>query len=193
MLKCPYEDERRGDLIVDGITMESGCRCHILMVATGFIVSCGVGNCRLCIKNEEWNQQGAPQLKPRAKPVMPTEQDAMAIIRASKHFSGLYLSSLKGRLIAGDCPRYQGPNPVDIFQTFEKLLQFAGETTARETLGLMFEKQSRIPESDGGHPADVLAVKLEALATANGMEDVLIQIVEDHERAAEIISGAQAV
>ena len=80
---------------------------------------------------------------------------------------------LKARLIAGDCPRYQVPNPVDLDSAFTLLRMKGGDAVARETLPLMFEHQAAIPESAGGHKAETLARKLTELAERNGMGKAL--------------------
>ena len=80
---------------------------------------------------------------------------------------------LQARLIAGDCPRYQVPNPVDLDSAFTLLRMKGGDAVARETLPLMFAHQAGIPESAGGHKAETLARKLTELAERNGMGKAL--------------------
>ena len=172
MLRCPYEDNRSPDRTVpNGETLEQGSRCHVLMVACGFVASCCERNCKRCIENKEWNVPGVPQVEPEATPRAPTEQDAMTIIRQSVFFSRLYRSSLRGRLIAGDCPRYQEPNPVDIRSAFDKFTAISDKHEQAELIQGMLRHQADISEDSGGHPPKVLDEKLRKLAREYGVED----------------------
>lgn len=89
---------------------------------------------------------------------------------------------LRARLIAGDCPRFQKPNPVDMPAAFALYRQKAGDDKARSLLAEAFERQAAIPEEDGGDPIKTLVEKFAALAAANGMTATMDQIGEEHGR-----------
>ncbi len=177
-MHCPYEQNRRSD--EEGGT----ARCMVLAVACGFVVSNAGPICAGCISSESWNAAaGVPQLKAEDEARTPLEKDATALVKESPFFESLYKQSLKARLIGGDCPRYQVPNPVDVDATFTKYRTASGDALARELLTTMYERQSKIQESDGGDSAEVLAGKMATLAEKNGMEDTLLEAVAAHERA----------
>ncbi len=179
MLHCPYEQNRH-------IT-ETGsvARCMVLTVACGFVVSNASGICEYCISGEAWNDAATvPQLKPEDESRTPPEKDAIALVQESPFFESLYKQSLKARLIGGDCPLYQGPNPVDIGAAFTKYKETCGEVDAEDLLVQMYERQSRLSVADGGDPDEVLADKMAALAEKHGMEEALLEAAISHERAA---------
>ena len=176
MLHCPYENNRQ---VADG---SDKAQCLVLSVACGFVVT--LDGCDVCIDGERWNNADVPQLKPEDAARTPLEKDATALVKEDPFFESLYKQALKGRLIGGDCPRYQIPNPVDVDAAFTKYRTAAGDQAARYTLTEMYEYQSKIQESDGGDSAEVLADKMATLAEKNGMEDVLLEAVVAHERAA---------
>ena len=76
----------------------------------------------------------------------------------------LLIEGLIGRLLGGDCPRYQNANPVDLHDAFGRLAPLIGQTRQADVIKRMFRFQAAIRESDGGHPSAVLAQKLTALA-----------------------------
>lgn len=184
MLHCPYQQNRAAPFDEEGKPQKEDAKCMILTVACGFIVSIGETICAYCINGQTWNDADVPQLNPDAEARTPSESDVMKLVAASAFFASLYKQSLSARLIGGDCPRYQGPNPVNMSAAFTKYRTAKGDAETKDLLVEMFEKQSRIPESDGGDPPEVLAAKLAASAAENDMEDALLEAIERHELAA---------
>ena len=89
---------------------------------------------------------------------------------------------LRARILGGDCPRYQAPNPVDMGAAFALYRTLAGDEAARALLTDAFRWQARIPVEDGGHPIETLFALFDALAAANGMSDVMDQVGEEYGR-----------
>ena len=94
----------------------------------------------------------------------------MALCKESPFFESLYKQSLKGRLIGGDCPRYQGPNPVDLGVAFTKYRTSTNDSEAENLLSEMLDRQLGKAEVniDGVHPESVVRDKIATLAEDNG-------------------------
>ena len=162
-MHCPYEKNRHAP--EDGAMAQ----CMVLSIACGFTVSNGGPLCEYCISGPAWNDADIVQLKPESKERSPSEADALKLVEQSPFFKSLYHDSLRARLISGDCPRYQGSNPVDVNAAFAKFQAAAGVVAAKDTLVEMFERQSMIAEADGGDSAEVLVGKITLLAEKHGM------------------------
>ncbi len=126
-------------------------RCAKLSAAAGFICSVPHTHCAAC------QAEGGP-----SRPVAETRAMGAAL-----------KALLRGRLSAGDCPRYQGINPVDMRQAFQRFTELAKPAEQRELLQRMFLHQARIAESKGGHPVEVVVEKLVALAAKHDLDDAL--------------------
>ena len=77
------------------------------------------------------------------------------------------------RITAGDCPKFQAPNPVDLDDAF---LKFASRTTAKQQRQLLIQavtEWSALPPEDGGHPPEVIEQKAQKIAKDHGLEKVL--------------------
>ena len=177
-MQCPYEGRRDKD----GMAI-----CNVLVAACGFTVSNSANICEACISGAVWNDADVPQLNADDKPRMPSDADALKLVNGTGFFGGLYKQSLRSRLVGGDCPRYQGLNPVDVGAAFAKYKNATSRTDAEDLLIEMYERQSRLGVEDGGDTEEVVADKLAVLAELNGMEEVLLEAAIEHERAAAIL------
>ncbi len=186
-LHCPYERNRRPPFDMEGNPQDETAQCRIVTVACGFIVSNGGSICEYCISGTAWNDAHVPQLKPEDEARTPSEADAMALVQESPFFASLYRQSLKGRLIGGDCPLYQGPNPVDLSAAFTKYRDAFGDAGAKDLLTEMLVVQLRKAKAkvDGVHPESVVREKIATLAEDNGFVAP--------EQAARIRSGEEDV
>ena len=164
-------DIQREDGEVELVDKGSTASCRILIVACRFVVSNNAPICARCISNEAWNDAaGVPQLRPEDEARIPPESDAMALVRESPFFQSLYKQSLKGRLIGGDCPRYQEPNPVDLSVAFAGYRTATSDSEAEDLLAEMLDKQLAKAKAniDGTHPESVVRDKIATLAEENG-------------------------
>jgi len=80
--------------------------------------------------------------------------------------------------LSGELPRV--PHVVNMRAAFARFRALAGYQEARALLRRMFLRQAAIKEQDGGLPATALAARFREIAQAEGMEDVLDQLVERH-------------
>lgn len=99
--------------------------------------------------------------------------------QASAQFQQLLRGALASRLIAGDLPKYQTANPVDLAAAFAKHRAVAGEEATRGLLKRMIHAQKAIKPEEGGHAPEVLGEKLLNLAEAHGMVDALEEAIEE--------------
>ena len=140
---------------------ESFVLCGKLTEACGFRVSFQRRFCEACLSNGR-----------HAEPV-----------ETSPQWAAEYRGALESRLISGDVPLYQEPNPVDLQAAFAKFKKLAQKPQQRALLKRMFRRQAALPPDRGGHPPEVTAEKIEALAKAHGMEDVIQEIREEYGNA----------
>ena len=174
-MQCPYEGRR----LEDGTAI-----CNVLTAACGFTVSnCG-SICAYCIGGTAWNDADVPQLKPDDKPRMPTEADAMRLVTDSPFFASLYEQSLHGRLVSGDCPKYQEKAPFNMTEAFAKYKAKYGYVDAEDLLMQMYERHARLTEEEGGDTIEVMAAKIAALAEEHEMEEALLEVALAHEKPA---------
>ena len=96
---------------------------------------------------------------------------------------------LRGRLLAGDAPRFQAANPVDMNAAVGTYRRLNGGPAARDLLKQMFRAHSARTEAAGGYPPAVVAQKIEALANANDMADVIDEIRRDYGGAGRYRAG----
>ena len=101
-------------------------------------------------------------------------------VETSPLWAAEYRGALEGRLIAGDAPLYQEPNPIDLGAAFAKFKALSEKAAQRGLLKRMFRRQAAVPQAQGGHPPEVIAQKIEALAHAHGLEDVLAEIRREY-------------
>ena len=78
-----------------------------------------------------------------------------------------------GRLLHGDCPMYQGPNPIDIVAAANRLKALLSEDDRRVLLHEVADKWSELSNVSGGHPAEVVEEKLRQLARTWNLESEL--------------------
>lgn len=164
-MHCPYEKNRVS--AEDGY----GAQCMVLTVACGFTVSNDGPICEYCISGIGWNDaQGVPQLNPEDEARTPPEADAMALVQESPFFELLYKQSLGGRLMGGDCPLYQGPNPVDMSDAFAKYRTATSNLEAEDLLADMLDKQLTKARAlvNGVDSESVVRDKIATLAEDNG-------------------------
>ncbi len=169
-MHCPYEENRHteGDM--------SEVKCLVLCVACGFVMSFKdlISNtwstCEHCISNEAWNDANVPQLKPEDEARTPPEADAMALVQESPFFKSLYIGFLRARLMGGDCPLYQGPNPIDLSATFTKYRTATDDREAEDLLAEMLDRWLGKAKAgvNGVHPENVARDKIATLAEDNG-------------------------
>lgn len=144
LVNCPYARE------VPAVDYAVNCR-HLTRAA-GFLISPCIECCKACI------QAGGP-----TRPV----RDTPFLANQLKHF-------LIARLNGGDCPLRQAPNPVDVNDAFAKLAAITpNRAELGERLKTMFLKWLAIPEERGGHPSEIIAQKIEAIAAAHDLTNVL--------------------
>ena len=168
MIECQHVESQRWDKPDSGII-----KCRVLQAATGLRCACHHRVCEQCLAS------GLAQ-EPASDP------------RWVARIKGAMIS----RLVSGDLPRYQQPDPVDVPALFARFIalaakdrerdgqgRFVNETEARDLLKRMFAWQAAIPQNQGGHPTAVLVSKFDALAKAHGMEHVLEEIVSEHANA----------
>ena len=137
---------------------EKFATCNKFSDEAGFICSITKKHCLTCIENK-WNNvpiADIPEMKQLLK--------------------AFFLS----RLIAGDCPRYQVPNPVDIKKAMTKLKPLISNDELEEVFESMIYNQSRIKESDGGHPLTTLNTKFNEIAVEFEMQPVLEKLAGKH-------------
>jgi len=163
-LHCPYEQNRSS--AKDG----EGAICLVLCVACDFTVSNGGKICEYCIGGKAWNDADVPQLEPGAKTRTPSQADAIKLVETSPFFASLYKQSLRSRLIGGDCPLYQGPNPVNVGDAFIKYRTASGDLGAQDLLAEMLDRQLQKAKSnvEGCDPVSVVKDKIATLAEDNG-------------------------
>jgi len=85
----------------------------------------------------------------------------------------LAINALKGRIMGGDCPRYQRHNPFDVRATFAKLASLVDRTELREVYREALDAWARIRPEDGGHDELTVAEKAEQIATDLSLEKEL--------------------
>jgi len=102
----------------------------------------------------------------------------------SKMLSRLYKTDLAARIIAGDCPRFQEPNPVNMPEAFAKYVCISKLDEQANLIKQAYIYQCAIPEAEGGLSAEDLGVEFEALAAQFGLTDALDQVVSAQEEAA---------
>jgi len=124
--------------------------CKLLSEASGFKRACSEKFCQHCMESGA-NDQGI----------------------SHPGLNQVFVGGLRARLLSGDCPRYQTPNPIDLSDVFATYREAAGDDAARALLPMMLRRQGAIAEDQGGHPPNVVARKLLDLAKANDMEDAL--------------------
>ena len=170
MLHCPYEQNRQPPLDAKGEPQEQMAQCMVLTVACDFIVSNGEAICAYCIGGMAWNDAHVPQLKPEDEARIPSEADAMTLVQESPFFASLYKQTLDGRLIGGDCPLYQGPNPVNLSAAFTKYRTANGDDEAEDLLAEMLDRQltKARAEIDGVDDEATVRGKIATLAEENG-------------------------
>ena len=164
-MHCPYEENRQA--VEDG----SKARCVVLTVAGGFVISNYGEICAHCIQGTAWNDAaGVPQLKPEDEARTPPASDAMALCKESPFFESLYKQSLKSRLMGGDCPLYQGPNPIDLSGAFTKYRTNTNDLEAEDLLAEMLDRQLEKARAhiDGCDSEEVVRDKIATLAEDNG-------------------------
>lgn len=85
---------------------------------------------------------------------------------------------LRARLIGGDCPRYQGANPVDLDDAFARL----ATRVAREDLGAFLveaiERWNAIPVSEGGLRPEEIEERAERISATYHLEPYLTAWVQ---------------
>ena len=132
---------------------DKNAKCSQLCSTAGFTVSVNLKLCEKCDK----------------KP-----------LETSTSVKAMLVSALRSRLIAGDCPRYQVPNPVDIKKAMTKLKSLISNDALEEVFESMIYNQSRIKESDGGHPLTTLNTKFNEIAVEFEMQPVLEKLAGKH-------------
>ena len=78
-----------------------------------------------------------------------------------------------GRLLHGDCPMYQIPNPIDIADAANRLTALLSDDERRTLLHHVADAWSGLTTVAGGHTPEVVEEKLTLLARAWGMEQEL--------------------
>ena len=164
IVHCPYERARLKP--ADG----ENAQCRILCVASGFIISNDGPTCAACIAGQFWNRAAVPQLKPDAPERDPKTEEAAALVTGCLFFARLYKQSLRARLIAGDCPRYQDENPVDLTAAFGKFRTATNDAKAQDLLANMLDAQIQKAKTGAEDVDDEATVrdKIATLAEANG-------------------------
>lgn len=105
--------------------------------------------------------------------------------KQSTTFAELYKVGLIARLIAGDAPRYQQSNAVDLDAAFTKFCEIAEASEPAGLLARMFRHQAGLSEDDGGHPPGVFVAKLQTIAEKHKLEAVLDDIISEYEAATD--------
>ena len=78
-----------------------------------------------------------------------------------------------GRLRHGDCPMYQGPNPIDIEDAASRLTALLTGAETQTVLISIGDSWSELSGKPGGHPVEVVEQKLKQLARVWGIESDL--------------------
>jgi len=138
-------------------------RCRKLLEGAGFNCSIPVDVCERC---------DARQPAGAAGPVVAVAESA--VLRP------LLKGILHARLLAGDAPRYQTPNPVDLNEAFARFTALAEGGEPADLLKAMFRYQARLQEKDGGHPPAALAQRLDALAARFNLTPALEEVIHEH-------------
>jgi len=138
-------------------------KCWKLTNEAGFVCSVTTNHCRVC---DARIPIGMPEFG------VPVQNSTVLL--------PLLKGCLKARLIAGDCPRYQAANPVDIVAAAAKFKALSDASERTDLLSRAFQRQVRLTEADGGHPPELLAEKLEAMATALDAAKTLLEITDAH-------------
>ena len=94
----------------------------------------------------------------------------------------LLIGHLRTRLCLGDCPGAV-QDGFDVHAGFALHGTLVAPDERRALLKRMFRKQAARPVGKGGDRPEVIAQKIEALAKANGMEDVLDEIRREYGNA----------
>jgi len=136
-------------------------KCWKLTNEAGFVCSVTTSHCRVCDARVPMGVSGSG-----------------VSVRDSTVLLPLLKGCLKARLIAGDCPRYQAANPVDVVAAASKFRMLSNASERADLFSRAFWKQTRLTEKNGGHPPEVLAEKLGALATALSTTETLQEIVD---------------
>lgn len=117
-------------------------QCGKLSDACGFTCTVPEGLCQAHIKAGGWD--------------VPVEEVA-ALRESLKRL-------LRGRIISGACPRYQGPNPVDLADASRKLKVLAAPDELEEVFAKAVEKWASIPENQDGHTVETVERDADTLA-----------------------------
>ena len=145
-------------------------RCAHLSAACGFVRSVTPDFCAECRK------LNGPHKDPLSVPLL---KDAV-------------MRGLRARLTAGDAPRYQEANPVDVDAAFAKLIELTDRDAAVDTLRVMFRHQTDMDEGRGGHAPEVLAQKLVRLAERHDMMRELEDVIHEYQRNGNSVHGGRA-
>ena len=168
MIDCKYADtvhQSEDAILLDGNgkphMVFGTVKCLKLTSAAGFICSVFTPDCNQC--------DARVSLTAKTKTDLSVDQ--------SKLLSSIFKGFLKARLIPGDCPFVQVPNPIDLKVAFGK---FCALSTQDEQLDLLLESniyQRKIPVSEGGHPEEVITQKIAELTEMAGLTDIIIGLV----------------
>ncbi len=89
------------------------------------------------------------------------------------YLRGMLTMDFAARITAGDCPKFQSANPMDLDQAFARFASRTTKKAQKELLIAAITEWSSIPPEDGGHPPEVIEQKAEQIAVDHGLEDVL--------------------
>jgi len=131
-----------------GVSLSEGfMTCEKFREATGFVCTVPLAVCKLHVR------AGGPDV-----PL----QDVPKLDR-------LITVLLRGRLVAGDAPEFQGPNPMDLRKVARKLKARLAPQERRLIWRRAVRYWASVPESPeagrGGHPAEVIEQKARELAS----------------------------